>query len=149
MNTHALTGKLKDRLIAFTICFAWSIQILVAAAADAPGDGLYRLIQSQLKDPAKPFTLLIHVKAKEGMAAQFEAAFSEAMKGSRKDKGCLAYDLNRVPDSPTDYVIYERWASLEAVKSHLEKAHVVKLLNRLPEVTEGAPKFEMLTPAGE
>ena len=106
-------------------------------------------IRSQVKDPAKPFSLIVKVRVKEGKAAAFEAAFSEAMKQTRKEKGCLRYDLNREKESVLDYVIYERWADLEAVKTHLSAAYIAKLFSLVGELADGAPKMELLLPAGE
>ena len=35
-------------------------------------------VKANLKDPTKPFMMLVHIKIKDGMAAKFEAAFAKA-----------------------------------------------------------------------
>ena len=113
------------------------------------GDGILNAIRPQLKDPSKPFTLVIRLKAKDGSAEAFESAFAAAMKATRKEKGCLAYDLNRLADGSSEYVVYEKWASYDAIKTHIVTPYIVKLLGQLPQLTEGAPKIDILTPAAE
>lgn len=51
-------------------------------------------VKSRLKNPDKPFTLIVRVQVKEEADKQFEAAFAKAIPASRKEKGNLAYDLN-------------------------------------------------------
>ena len=106
-----------------------------SGAQDA-GENLLSGIRAQLKDPTKPFTLVIKL-------------FGVAMKATRKEKGCLAYDLNRPQEGGNEYVVYEKWANLEAIRSHVQSAYITKLLSQLPDLTEGAPSITFLVPAGE
>jgi hypothetical protein len=68
---------------------------LLALAADKEPNPLVAKVKAELKDPTKPFTLTVQLQAKEGMQAKLEAAFAKAVKETRKEKGCLSYDLNR------------------------------------------------------
>lgn len=120
-----------------------------AISAQEPGEGLLNAIRPQLKDPAKPFTLVVRLRIKAGSGAAFEKAFGVAMKATRKEPGCLSYELNRLGDSENEYLVYERWANLAAIKSHLASAHITQLLGQMPELTDGSPKLEIFLPAGE
>jgi quinol monooxygenase YgiN len=106
-------------------------------------------VKARLKDPNKPFTLIVRVQVKEGADKQFEAAFAKAIPASRKEKGNLAYDLNRDTENPSRYVVYERWKDLAALEAHLKTPHINALFAELPKVTEGAPESQVLLPAGE
>src|SRR5436309_2831764 len=89
----------------------------------APADDehpIAEMVKAKLKDPNKSFTLGVRLKVKEGAGGKLEAAFADAGKLTRKEKGCLAYDLNRSTDDESQYVIYERWANLAALQAHLK-----------------------------
>jgi quinol monooxygenase YgiN len=140
MKILRLIGRLHI-VVGFFIGFALNAQ--------TAGEGMAEAIRSQLKDPSKPFTFIVKVKVKEGKSAAFETAFAEALKLTRKEKGCLRYDLNREKDSAVDYVVYERWADFDAVKSHLGTSYIATLLSRVGELGDGAPKMELLLPVAE
>ena len=106
-------------------------------------------IKSRLKNPDKPFTLIVRVQVKEGAEKQFEAAFAKAIPASRKERGNLAYDLNRDTQDPSRYLVYERWKDLAALEAHLQTPHLKALLAELPKMTVGAPESQVLLAAGE
>ena len=106
-------------------------------------------IKARLKNPDKPFTLIVRIQVKEGADKQFEAAFAKAIPASRKEKGNLAYDLNRDTQNPSRYLVYERWKDLAALEAHFQTPHLKTLLAELARVTEGAPESQLLVPAGE
>jgi quinol monooxygenase YgiN len=120
----------------------------VTAAQDRE-DPILAFVKPRVKDPDKPFTLVVRLQVKEGSGEQFAAAFGKSRRETRKEKGNLAYDLNRDADEPSHYLVYERWKSLADLESHLQTPHVKALLAELPQVIVGAPEFHVLVPAGE
>jgi quinol monooxygenase YgiN len=106
-------------------------------------------VKSRLKNLDKPFTLIVRVQVKEGAGKDFEAAFAKALVETRKEKGNLAYDLNRDIQDPSRYLVYERWKDLAALEAHLNSPHLKALLAELPKVSAGAPESQVLLPAGE
>ncbi len=106
-------------------------------------------IKARLKNPDKPFTLIVRIQVKEGAVNQFETAFAKAIPASRKEKGNLAYDLNRDTQNPSRYLVYERWKDLAALEAHFQTPHLKALLAELQKLTEGAPESQLLVPAGE
>ena len=44
---------------------------------------------------------------KAGNEKKFEEAFAPALVATRKEAGCVAYYLNRDPDAPSNYIMYE------------------------------------------
>jgi quinol monooxygenase YgiN len=85
-------------------------------------DFVFRAAKEGLPDPTKPFTLVVKLKVKEGEGPKFAAAAAKLVKATRKEKGNLAYELNRSPKGST-YIMYERWANLAALEAHLKSAH--------------------------
>jgi quinol monooxygenase YgiN len=107
------------------------------------------VVKSRLKNPDQPFTLIVRVQVKEGAGKQFEAAFAKAIPATRKEKGNLAYDLNRDTQNPSRYLVYERWKDLAALEAHLKTPYIKELLAELLKVTDGAPESQILLAAGE
>jgi quinol monooxygenase YgiN len=92
------------------------------AQDDALEQLLLRVAKESLSDSTKPFTLLVKFKVKEGQGPKFGAAVAKLVKETRKEKGNLAYELNRSAKG-SNYIIYERWANLAALEKHLKSAH--------------------------
>jgi quinol monooxygenase YgiN len=122
---------------------------LLALAADKEPNPLVAKVKAELKDPTKPFTLTVQLQAKEGMQAKLEAAFAKAVKETRKEKGCLSYDLNRDAKEPTRYLVYERWKSLADLEAHLNSPHITALLGELKELLVAPPEGKVSVPAAE
>jgi autoinducer 2-degrading protein len=120
-----------------------------AASGQQEPNPIATQIKAALKDPTKPFTMMVHLQIKEGMQEKFEAAFAKAIKGTRKEKGFLAYDLNRDAKDPTRFVVYERWKNLADLEEHLKTSHITTLLSELKEMLAAAPEAKVFLPAGE
>ena len=99
-----------------------------------------------MKDPFKPLTWIVSLHVKDGTQAKLEAAFVKAAKETHKQRGCLAYDLNRDVKEPTRYLIYERWKSLADIEAHLKSPHITTLEDELKELLTAPPERELLVP---
>jgi quinol monooxygenase YgiN len=106
-------------------------------------------VKARLKNPDKPFTLVVTVRVREGAGERFEAAFAKAITATRKEKGNLGYDLNRDTRDPSRYLVYEKWRNLAALEAHLKTTHLKTLLAELPKMTDGGLESQVLVPAGE
>lgn len=115
------------------------VAITLSTAQAADEHPIVTLIKSKVKDHNKPFALVVTIKAKAGKAKDVEAAFAPCIAATKKEAGCLAYELNRDPDDPTGYVMYEKFKSVAAIKDHLEQEHTKKLLSALGSLTDGGP----------
>jgi quinol monooxygenase YgiN len=105
-------------------------------------------VKANLKDASKPFTILVRIKIKDGTAAKFESAFADAVAGTRKEKGNLAYDLNRSTKNPNEYLVYERWQDLAALAAHLNTPHIQALFAATDDLRDGSPQADVLVPVG-
>jgi quinol monooxygenase YgiN len=132
---------------------AIALALLASAASPAPGqqkpNPLVAQVRSAVKDPGKPFILVIRFQAKEGAGPKLEAAFARAVALSRREKGCLAYDLSRDAQEPTRYVIYERWQDVAALEAHQNAAHIAALRLEISDLRTGPPEAQVLLPVGE
>jgi quinol monooxygenase YgiN len=121
----------------------------VPAAGQDKENPIVASIKPRLKDPDKPFTLAVHIKVKAGAGDRFEAAFAKARRETRKEKGNLAYELNRDTEDPSRYLLYEHWKNLSALSAHLEAPYIKTLLAEMPDLTTGPPELHVFVPAGQ
>jgi quinol monooxygenase YgiN len=119
------------------------------AAAQDKENPIAKEVAANLKNPSKPFTMVVRVKIKDGAAGKFEAAFAKALAATRKEKGFKAYDLNRSVKTPTEYFVYERWQNLAALQAHLKTPHITALLAEIGDLLEAPPEVKVFMPAGE
>ncbi len=114
-----------------------------------PEHPILTAVKSQVKDVNLPFNMSVHVTIKPGTSTPFEKAFAECIPLTRKETGCIAYDLNRSYEEPTKYINYERWASVAALDAHLRASHTVKLLTTIAPYVDGSPVIKVYAFTGE
>jgi quinol monooxygenase YgiN len=121
--------------------------LLVApAAAQDQEHPIVAEAKASLKDPAKPFTLVVRIKVKEGAGAKFEAAYAKAAAGTRQEKGNRAYDLHRSAKAPNEYLLYERWQDLAALQTHLKAPHFAAFFAEAGSLFDGRPEAQIMVP---
>lgn len=76
--------------------------------------------------------------ARPGQEAHLEAALRALVEPSRKDPGCITYDLHRDIQDPRTFVFFEIWESLELLQAHGKAAHLVAFRERAPELIEAS-----------
>jgi quinol monooxygenase YgiN len=104
-----------------------------------------KLVKSKVKDPTKPFALLVAFKVKAGNEKKFEEAFAPALTATRKEPGCVAYHLNRDPDEPNTYVMYEQFKGVAGLDAHLKEKYTQTLLATVIPMCEGEPKIKVFS----
>lgn len=91
---------------------------------------------------AKPVTVIAQIKAKPGKEAEVRKELLSVIEPSRKDAGCLNYDLHQATDNPALFLFHENWTSKADLDRHLQKpdlqavlARVVQMLVEPPQMT--------------
>jgi quinol monooxygenase YgiN len=134
-------------MIRRTLPFALVAFILTAVLSGqsraADENPILTLVKSKVKDPNKPFAMTVTLKVKAGKEKEFEEACRPCLAATRKEPGCVAYELNRDPDDPTTYVMYEKFKSVAALDAHIKMAHTQALLKAVPALTDGEPKIKV------
>ena len=65
--------------------------------------------------------ITVKFEIKPGANEAFEAGFARAAADVKaKDEGCEMYDLFKSVDSPTRYVMVERWTTPELLNAHMK-----------------------------
>jgi quinol monooxygenase YgiN len=78
------------------------------------------------KLPKDAVTLVVHMKSRDGQELLLEAELRALIAPTRKEEGCLLYELHRSADAPGGFLFYEIWASREAHAAHLRTDHFLR-----------------------
>jgi len=92
---------------------------------------------------AKTITVVATFQAKSGKEAELQKALVSLVAPTRKEAGCLNYDLHISPDNPAKFLFHENWTSKAALDDHLKNTHVQVLLPRLNELAVGMPEIKI------
>ncbi|HEX9345199.1 MAG TPA: putative quinol monooxygenase [Candidatus Acidoferrum sp.] len=78
------------------------------------------------KLPKDSVTLTVLLLAREGQETLLEAELRALAGPSRKEDGCLRYDLHRCVDTPGALLLHEVWASRDAHTEHTHTRHFLR-----------------------
>jgi quinol monooxygenase YgiN len=123
-----------------------SSRFLSAGEKDNP---ILEAAKANVADPKKPFAMLVIIQVKEGQGKAFEDLMKPCIAATRKEKGCITYDLNRDGKEATKYYVYERWQSVAALEYHTQTEHIKTLFSKIGDVIAGPPDVKFYVVAGE
>jgi quinol monooxygenase YgiN len=78
------------------------------------------------KLPKGALTLVATLRAKEGQHLLLEAELRALVGPTRKEEGCLQYDLHRGADQPGTFLFHEVWESREHHTAHTRTPHFLR-----------------------
>jgi quinol monooxygenase YgiN len=78
------------------------------------------------KLPKDAVTLIVQLRPREGQELLLEAELRALVGPTRKEDGCLTYDLHRSAEGPSAYLLDEVWASREAHSRHTNTPHFLR-----------------------
>lgn len=73
---------------------------------------------------------------KEEMIEEFLTLANELVRQSRKEVGCLSYELVQDVDNPEIFIIIEEWGSEEALILHKASGHFTTLVPMMLQLIE-------------
>jgi quinol monooxygenase YgiN len=76
--------------------------------------------------PKDAVTLVVILRAKEGQEGLLEAELRALMAPTRREDGCLTYDLHRALDIPGAFLLHEIWATREHHRLHTKTPHFLR-----------------------
>jgi quinol monooxygenase YgiN len=95
------------------------------AAARPPRRRASHAVQ-MAKLPKGALTLVAMLRAKEGQQLLLEAELKALVGPTRKEVGCLRYDLHRGADHPGAFLFHEVWESREHHAAHTRTPHFLR-----------------------
>jgi quinol monooxygenase YgiN len=78
------------------------------------------------KLPKDAVTLIVQLRPRDGQEMLLEAELRALVGPTRKEDGCLTYDLHRSAEGPTAFLLDEVWASREAHSRHTNTPHFLR-----------------------
>jgi quinol monooxygenase YgiN len=78
------------------------------------------------KLPKDAVTLIVILRAREGQETLLEAELRALVSPTRKEDGCLRYDLHRSVDTPGALLLHEVWATRDAHTKHTHSPHFLR-----------------------
>lgn len=92
---------------------------------------------------AKSLTVIAQIKAKPGKESQVRQELLSLVTPSRRDDGCLNYDLHQALDTPTRFMFHENWTSKAHLDRHLQKPDLQAVLARVGELVSEPPQITL------
>jgi quinol monooxygenase YgiN len=81
-------------------------------------------------------TVVALMRAKPGKEAQLRAAALALVEPTRKEQGCVQYDLHEHLTDPAWLVFYENWTSAEDLDRHGTSEHIKAFRAVAPDLVE-------------
>ena len=98
-------------------------------------------LMARLKKVKGSFSLIVSFQVKKGEEKTLLDAAKPCIAATVKEKGCKRYELHQDLETPTKFVLFERWDSVADIEAHMGAAHTKKLLGTLAKVADGPPAF--------
>jgi quinol monooxygenase YgiN len=92
---------------------------------------------------AKSLTVIAQIKAKPGKESQVRQELLSLVAPSRKDDGCLNYDLHQGLEDPALFLFHENWASGAHLDRHLQKPELRAVLARVGQLAAEPPQISL------
>jgi quinol monooxygenase YgiN len=81
---------------------------------------------STAKLPKSAVTLVVILRAKEGQEGLLEAELRALIAPTRREEGCLTYDLHRALDTPGAFLLHEVWMTRDHHRRHTKTPHFLR-----------------------
>ena len=92
---------------------------------------------------AKSLTVIAQIKAKPGQENAVRQELLSLVAPSRRDAGCLNYDLHQALDNPALFLFHENWTSKAHLDAHLQKPDLQAVLARLGQLVAEPPQITL------
>ena len=92
---------------------------------------------------SKSLTVIAQVKARPGKEAEVRKELLSLVEPSRKDPGCLNYDLHQAVNNPALFMFHENWTSKELLDQHLQKQDLQAVLGRVGQMVAEPPEITL------
>jgi quinol monooxygenase YgiN len=83
-----------------------------------------------MEAPMPNHVLIATLKARAGSEAELGGILRGLLEPSRREAGCLRYDLHRDPADPATFVFLETWVNREAHQAHCATSHFLEARRR-------------------
>ncbi|MGQ0622120.1 MAG: putative quinol monooxygenase [Panacagrimonas sp.] len=89
--------------------------------------------------------VVARLAARPDKVEALRAALLAVIEPTRREVGCLSYELLQNLADPTDFTFVEEWDSNAALDAHLQTAHLATLRQAVADVLVAAPDIRRYT----
>ena len=82
----------------------------------------------------KKITVLAKIKARAGMEEKVKQELLSMVGPTRKEAGCVNYDLHQSPENKGLFMFYENWRSKKDLDDHLATPHFKAFMAKAGEI---------------
>jgi quinol monooxygenase YgiN len=86
--------------------------------------------------------VIARIKARPGKVNELLSVLSSLVEPTRKEPGCISYNLLQNNEDPTDLAFVEEWQSTTALESHFATRHFKDALVKLPNLVAAEPNIQ-------
>jgi quinol monooxygenase YgiN len=92
---------------------------------------------------AESLTVVAQIKAKPGQESHVRQELLSLVAPSRKDAGCLNYDLHQALDNHALFLLHENWTTEAHLEQHMQQPDVQVVLARLVPIVAEPPQITL------
>src|SRR5579872_5535594 len=92
--------------------------------------------------------IIATIKCQAAKRDEFLAGARACIDATRKEPGCVAYDMHESVTEPGTFRFIERWQDRAAVNDHMASPHLKAFAKVIGGTVSEAPLIELITPAG-
>jgi quinol monooxygenase YgiN len=89
--------------------------------------------------PKDTLRVVARITARPERVDDVRALLSELIEPTRKEAGCIRYELLQNKSDPTDFTFVEEWENDDALDAHAASEHIKQVASRLTDLITGAP----------
>lgn len=89
---------------------------------------------------SQPLTIVARIEAKPNSVEQVKSELIKLIEPTRKEKGCIQYDLHQDNQQPEIFLFFENWESRELWQDHMKSQH----LHAFKQATESIVKSTVI-----
>ena len=83
--------------------------------------------------------VVAHVRAKAGKEEEMKKVMLNLIEPTRREAGCLRYELYQNKEDAADLTFVEDWASDAALDAHMQTPHFLAAVAQIPALAGAAP----------
>jgi quinol monooxygenase YgiN len=91
----------------------------------------------------KTLTVIATFQARPGKETELREALTDLLSPTRREAGCLNYDLHQSLEDAAKFLFHENWTSKAHLDAHLQTAHIKALLPRVDELCVAFPAITL------
>lgn len=90
-----------------------------------------------------PLTVTARIKAKPDQVAALRELLLALPDPTRREDGCLNYDLHQSTEDPCVFLFHENWRGKAELDRHLQSPHVTAVLSRVGPLVAEPPEIAL------